>query len=51
MSFDRLLSRYKVLSESSYRIDTHIGVVLEVIEVQRSVSFELFPDEELIKVS
>ena len=45
VSFDELLSSKKVLSESSHRIETHLDVVVEVLEVQSSVSFELFLDE------
>ena len=45
VSFDGLVTRKKVLSESSHRIETHIYVVVEVIEVQSSVSFEFYIDE------
>ena len=47
--FDGLVIRKEVLSESSHRIETHIGVVKEVLEIQSNVSFELFLDEELIE--
>ena len=40
VSFDLLVSGKKVLLESSRRIETHIYVVVEVLEVHRSDSFE-----------
>ena len=46
--FDGMISRKKVFSESSHRIDTHIDVVVEVIEVHSSVSFGLYLDEDFI---
>ena len=39
VSFDGLVRRNKVFSESSHVIERHIDVVVEVIEVQISVSF------------
>ena len=48
VSFDGLISRKKVFSESSRRIEIHLDVVVEVIEVQISVSFEFFLDEDFI---
>ena len=48
VSFDGLVSRKEVFSESSNRIETHLDVVVEVLEVQRSVSFEFYLDEEFI---
>ena len=48
MSFDGLITRNTVFSESSHHIETHIDVVVEVVEVQGSVSFKLCIDEELI---
>ena len=48
--FDGLVSSKNVLLDSSYRIETHIDVVLEVIEVHSSVFFELFIDEPPIFV-
>ena len=48
--FDGLLSRKKVLSESSHHIETHLDVIVVVIEVQSDVSFELCFDEELINL-
>ena len=38
----------KVCLESSHRIERHLDVVIEVLEIQSSVSFELCLDEELI---
>ena len=49
VSFDGLVIRNKVLSKSSHRIETHIDVVVEVLEVQISVSFGLCIDEEFIE--
>ena len=37
--FYGLVTRKKVLSESSHRIDTHLDVIVEVLEVQSSVFF------------
>ena len=39
VSFDGLLSRKRVFSESSHHIDRHLDVVLEFIEVQSSAVF------------
>ena len=49
VSFYGLVIRKEVFSESSHRIDTHLGVVKEILEIQISVSFELCLDEELIE--
>ena len=49
VSFDGLVSRKKVLSESIHIIETHIDVVVEVLEVRSSVFFELCLDEELVE--
>ena len=49
VSFDGLVNRKKVLLESSHRIETHLDVVVEVIEVQSSVNFEFYLDEEFIE--
>ena len=46
--FDVMVSRKKVFLESSYHIETHIDVFVEVIEVQSSVSFDLYIDEYFI---
>ena len=39
VSFDGLLIIKKVLYESSHHIETNLGVVVEVLKVQSSVSF------------
>ena len=39
----------EVFSESSYRIETHLDVVKEVLEIYSSISFEFCLDEELIE--
>ena len=49
VSFDALVTRKKVLLESSHCIDTYLDVVIEVIDVHSSVSFELCLDEEFIE--
>ena len=49
VSFDGLVIRKEVFSESSYRIETHSDVVKEVLEIQSSFSFELCVYDELIK--
>ena len=46
--FDGLVIRKKVLLKSSHRIETHINVVVEVLEVQISAAFEFYIDEEFI---
>ena len=49
VSFDGLLIIKKIFSESSYRIKTHLDVVVEALEVQISVAFGLCIDEEFIE--
>ena len=49
VSFDGLVIGKEVLSDSSHRIETHLEVVIEVLEIQSSVSFEFYLDEELIE--
>ena len=49
VSFDGLLSSKKVFSEYSHRIEAHLDVVVEFLEIQSSVSFEFCLDEELIE--
>ena len=49
VSFDGLVISKEVFSESIHRIETNLDVVKEVLEVQSSVSFEFFFDEELIE--
>ena len=44
VSIDGLVTSKKVFSESSHRIETHLDMVVEILEVQRSVSFELCLD-------
>ena len=48
-SFDGLVIRKEVFSESSHCIERHLDVVKEVLEIQSSVSFEFCLDEELIE--
>ena len=49
VSFDGLTIRKEILSESSHRIETHLDLVKEVLEIQSSVSFDFYIDEELIE--
>ena len=49
ISFDGLVIRKEVLSESSHRIERNIDVVKEVIEIHSSVSFEFCLGEEIIE--
>ena len=49
VSFDGLITKNEVLSESIYRIEAHLDVVIEVIDIQSSVSFEFCIDEELLE--
>ena len=49
VSFDGMVTSKEVLSDSSHRIEAHLDVVTEVPEIQRSVSFELCLDEEIIE--
>ena len=49
VSFDGLVIRKEVFSESSHRIERHIDVVKEILEIQSSISFELCLDEDLIE--
>ena len=44
VSFDGLVIRKKVLSESSHRIQRHLDVVKEVLGIYSSVSFEFYLD-------
>ena len=48
VSFDGLIRMKKVLSYSSHQIYTHIDVIVEVIEVRGSVTFEFCLDEDFI---
>ena len=49
MSIDGLVIRKKVFSKYSNRIETYLDVFVEFLEVQISVAFELFIDEEFIE--
>ena len=49
VSFDGLVTRKEVFFESIHHIVTHIDVVVEVLEVQISVSFDFCFDEEFIE--
>ena len=49
VSFDGLVARKEVFSEYSHRIEAHLDVVIEVLEIHSSVYFELCLDEELIE--
>ena len=49
VSFDGLLTRKEVFLGSSYWIQIHLDVVVEVLDIQRSVSFEFCLYEELIE--
>ena len=46
--FYGLVTRKEVFSEYIHRIEAHIDVVIEVLDIQISVSFEFCLDEELI---
>ena len=45
VSVDGLVTRKKVFLEYSNRIETHLGVVVEVLKLHISVSFELCLDD------
>ena len=49
VSFDGLVIRKEVFSESSHHIEIHLDVVKEILEIQSSVSFEFCLDEELME--
>ena len=49
VSVDGLVTRKKILSESSHRIEIYIDVVVEVLKVHISVFFEFYIDEEFIE--
>ena len=49
VSFDGLLIRKDLLSESSHCIETNLDVVKEFLDINSSVSFEFCLDEELIE--
>ena len=43
--FDGLVTRKEIFLESSHRIETHMDVFVEDIEIQSSVYFEFYIDE------
>ena len=47
--FDGMVIKKDFFSESTHHIETHIDVVIEVLDIQSSVSFEFCLDEELIE--
>ena len=49
VSFDGLVIRNKVFLESSHRIETHLEVVVEILEVHSSVAFEFCLDVRSIE--
>ena len=49
ISFDGIVSSKKLFSQSINRIKIHFDVIVEDIEVQISVSFEFYLDEEFVK--
>ena len=49
VSIDGLVDRKRVFSKSSHCIETNIDVVVEVLKVLISVSFEFCLDEEFIE--
>ena len=49
VSFDGMVIRNKVLSYSSHHIETHLDVVVEVLDIQNSFAFELCLYEESIE--
>ena len=49
VSFDGMLRKKEVFSESSHHIEKHLDVVVEIIEVQVSVSFYLCIGEEIME--
>ena len=50
VSFDGLVTMKDVFLESIHRIETHIDVVVEVLEIQISVALKLYFEEELIEL-
>ena len=49
MYFDGMVIRNKVFWDYSHRIETHLDVVVEVLEVHTSASFELCLYEDFIQ--
>ena len=48
MSFDGLVNRKKVFSDYRHLIEANLDVVVEVLDIQSSVSVKFCLDEELI---
>ena len=49
VSFDEMVIRKKVFSQSIHQFETHVDVVVEVLEVQISVALGLCLDEDFIE--
>ena len=49
VSFSGMVSMKKVLLESIQCIETHLDVVVEVLEVQSGVSFDFCIDDEFVE--
>ena len=49
VSLGVLVTRKEFFSDYSHRIEAHLDVVIEVLDIQISVSFDLCLDEELIE--
>ena len=49
VSFDRMVTSKKVFSESSHCTETHIFVVVDILEVQNSVYLDFCIDDEFIE--
>ena len=49
MSFDGLVTRKEVFLESSHSINTHLDMVVEVLDIKRSVYFNFCIDEQFIE--
>ena len=47
---DGQVIRKKFYLKSSHRIERHIDVVIEVLDIQSSVSFEFCLDEEIVEL-
>ena len=47
-SFDVLVTRKEFFLEFSHHIEAHTDVVIEVLKIQRGVSFEFCLDEKFI---
>ena len=48
VSFDGLVIRKEVFSESIHHIETHLDLFVEIFEVQSSIAFELCIYEQFI---